>query len=186
MDKPKGSGLHLILVSFSAMLCLLSLSGCHMEIEQVPAPLTEVSKGEMSPPDEHDLAILAIDFDPPLGHTDLWAEREKVTLLIAVENRGLSREEEVKVSAELSVPDESETLLAQSATLPDLAPGEVQVVRFTGISNLPYRSAYRLKVQVSPVEGEGALSNNAKIYELTIKEPAREPASSFTSPLGEP
>jgi len=187
MDKPKGSELHLILVLLTVMLCSLSLSGCgRMEmLEQVPAPLTEVSRGEMFPPAEHDLAILAIDFNPPLDYRDLWAEQEQVTLLIAVENRGLSQEKEVKVSAKLSDPHKSETLLRQSTTLTGLAPGEVQVVRFTGIS-MPYRSAYRLEVEVSPAEGEWALANNAKIYELTIKESAREPASDFTSPLRKP
>jgi|GEM_PF-526418 len=188
MDKPKGSRLHLILVLLAAMLCLLSLSGCgRMEIqEQVPAPLTEASPRETFPPAEHDLAILAIDFNPPLDYKDLWVEQDQVTLLVAVENRGLSQEKEVKVSTKLSAPRQSETLLRQSTTLTSLAPGEVQVVRFTGISNVPYQSAYRLEVEVSPAEGERALANNAKIYELTIKEPVQKPASAFTSPLREP
>lgn len=185
MDKPKGSGVRFILVLLAVISCSLSLSGCgRMEIlEQVPAPLTEVSTAEMSLPAEHDLAILAIDFNPPLDYRDLWTEREQVTLLVAVENRGLSQEKEVKVFAKLGDPHNSRTLLRQSTILMGLAPGEVQVVRFTGISNVPYRSAYRLEVEVSPAKGERALANNAKIYELTIKEPAREPASDFASPL---
>lgn len=186
MDEPKDSELRLTLMLLAAMLCSLSLSGCKgVEImEQVPAPLTEAPVAEGSRPAEHDVAILAIDFDPPLDRRDLWPERGQVTLLIAVENRGLSQEEEVRVSAELGDLHQSEILLRQSTTLGGLAPGEVQVVRFSGISNVPYRSAYRLEVSVSPVDGEWALANNAKIYELTIKEPAQ--ASDFTSPLKAP
>jgi hypothetical protein len=139
-----------------------------------------------SRPAEHDLAILAIDFDPPLDHTELWTQRGQVTLLIAVENRGLSQEEGAMVSAELADLHQTDTLLRQSTTLSGLAPGEIEVVRFGGISNLPYRRAYRLEVGVSPCEGEWALGDNSKVYELIIKEPAPAQASSFTSPLNAP
>ena len=181
----KGSGPYFILLV--VMLCSLSLSGCGtMEIqEQVPAPTTEGAMREPSPPAEHDLAILAIDFDPPLDYRDLWAEREQVTLLIAVENRGLSQEKEIEVSAKLSDPRKSKVLLEQSTILPSLVPGEVKVVRFTGISNVPHRPAYRLEVNVSAVEGEWALANNTKIYELTIEEEG-QPTPEFTSPLKVP
>ena len=158
-----------------------------MEImEQVPAPLTEASVTDGSRPVEHDLAILAIDFDPPLEHRELWAQRRHVTLLVALENRGLSLEEEARVSAELCELNQSEPLLRQSTTLASLAPGEVEVVRFSGISNVPYRRGYQLEVRISPVDGEWALTNNAKVYELTIKEPPSAGASGFVSPLKAP
>ena len=76
--------------------------------------------------------------------------------------------------------------MKKSTSLTALAPGEVQVVRFSGISAVPYRKAYELEVKVTPVEGEWALANNAKIYGLTIKEPASAQASDFTSPLRAP
>jgi len=188
MDESKDTDLPRILAFLVAIICLLSLSGCRrLEImEQVPAPLAEASAAQTSLPAEHDLAVLAIDFNPPLDRNDLWSERAQVTLLIAVENRGLTQEKEVGVSAKLSDLYQSQALLRQSTTLTDLAPGEVQVVRFTGISNVPYRRAYRLEVGVSPVEGEWALENNIKIYELTIEEPAWDQAANFASPLRAP
>lgn len=157
-----------------------------MEVqEQVPAPSARASTEGVSLPVEHDLAILAIDFSPPLDYRELWTEREQVMLLIAVENRGLSQEKEIEVSAKLSVPNRSETLLRQSTTLTNLAAGEVKVVRFTGIPSVPYRPAYRLEVEVSPAEEERILANNVKIYELAIKYPTRE-SSPFLSPMEEP
>ena len=188
MDNSKGSGMHLILVLLTAMLCSASLSGCGgvTVAEQVPAPLAEMSRTETALPGAHDLAILAIDFNPPLECKELWAEQGEVTLLIAVENRGLCHEKEVRVCASLSDCYSSETLLRQSTTLPELAPGQVRVVRFAGISNVPRRSAYLLQVEVSPPEGERALDDNARTYELTINESARETVSDFISPPLEP
>jgi len=189
MDNPKGSGMHLILVSLAAMLCSMSLSGCRGGLkvtEQVPVPVAEVSMAETTLLATHDLAILAIDFNPPLECKELWAEQEQVTLLIAVENRGLCQEKEVRVSARLSDYHSTETLLRQSTTLPALVPGQVEVVRFAGISNVPYRSAYLLQVEVSPAEGEWALANNARTYELAINESLPGTVSDFASPLIEP
>jgi hypothetical protein len=189
MDEPKASEPPLILALVAAILCSLFLSGCGgMEItEQMPqAPLSKATETNDSLPAEHDLAILAIDFNPPLDYKDLWAEVGEVTLLIAVENRGLTQEQNVEVSASLGAPRRSETLLRQSTTLKALAPGEVQVVCFGGISNVPYRSAYRLEVQVSPAAEESILANNVKIYDLTIKEPPQAAASNVTSPLRGP
>lgn len=189
MDNPKGSGMHLILVLLALMLCSTSLSGCGggaKVTEQLPAPLAEISMAESALPAAHDLAILAIDFSPPLECKELWADQGQVTLLIAVENRGLCQEKEVRVCARLSDCHSTETLLRQSTMLPALAPGQVQVVRFAGVSNVPYRPAYRLQVEVSPAEGERALDNNARTYELTINESVREMVSDFASPLIEP
>ena len=188
MDEHGSPEPHLVFVLLAVTLCSILVSGCGgMEIsEQAPAPLGEVSQAGELLPAEHDLAVLAIDFDPPLDSRDLWTEWGDVTLLAAVENRGLTQESGVTISVSLSAPRTSEFLLERFATLSSLAPGEVQVVRFAGISNVPYRSAYRLVVEVSPAEGEWILSNNARIYELTIKEPAQAPVSDSGSPLRRP
>jgi hypothetical protein len=188
MDESIGPELRPILVFLALALCSLFLWGCGgVEImEQVPAPLTEASTADGLRPVEHDLAILAIDFDPPLDYKELWAQREQVTLLVALENRGLSLEEEAWVSAELCDLHQSEPLLRQSTTLSSLAPGEVEVVRFSGISNVPLRRGYQLEVKISPVDGEWALTNNAKVYELTLKEPSSAGVSGFVSPLEAP
>lgn len=188
MDESHGTELRRVLALLALMLCSLSLSGCDpVEIkEQVPAPLDEAPVAYESRPVEHDLAILAIDFDPPLDNEELWAQPEQVTLLVALENRGLSPEQEAKVSAELCDLYQSEPLLRQSTTLAGLAPGEVEVVRFSGISNVPYRRRYQLEVRIAPVDGEWALANNARVYELTIRQPSPAGASGFVSPLEAP
>jgi len=188
MGKPQRSILYLTLAFLTLASCSLLLVGCsRIEImEQAPPSIIETPETDSSPPAEHDLAILAIDFHPPLDRRDLWTKQREVTLLIAVENRGLSQENDITVSAELSASHRSEMLLRQSAILETLAPGEVRVVRFGGIPTVPYRPAYRLEVTVLPVEGERILTDNSKVYELTVEEPTQSLGNGFTSPLPVP
>lgn len=185
MDDRNSSIPHHILILLVVISCSFFLLGCgRIGIkEEVPAPPAEVSKVDIPLSAEHDLAILAIDFNPPLNDGGLWAEWGEVTLLIAVENRGLSPESGVRISAKLSAPRRSEVLMQRSTILEGLAPGEVQVVRVAGISNVPYRSSYRLEVEVLAVDGEWVLVNNIKIYELTVKEPPQASDANFRSPL---
>ena len=68
------------------MLALL-LASCTPSLEVVPnstAPLTPVSTVT---PQQHDLAIVAVDFDPPLDFEQI-RNNGGVTLLVAVESRG--------------------------------------------------------------------------------------------------
>ena len=188
MDDPNCPELRLVVVLLTLCIAAISLVACGpMEIEeQVPAPLTEMQDKEKSKPAMHDLAILAIDFDPPLDCTDIWVQRDQVTLLVAVENRGRSLEEGAAITAELADLEDNEILLKHSTTLTSLAPGEVEVIRFSGIVNPPYRKGYRLEVEVSPCDGEWALADNTKVYDLTISGSEFAQASGFASPLMAP
>jgi len=177
MDDPRGPGMHLVLAFWVAMLWSLPLVGCAGAVkiaEQVPTPVADMSVAETALPVAHDLAILAIDFSPPLECKEVWVEQEQVTLLVAVENRGLCQEEGARVCARLSDRYSLETLLSECTTLPVMAPTQVRVARFVGIWNVPYRPAYHLRVEVSPAKGERSVANNSRTYDLTINEPASE------------
>jgi hypothetical protein len=162
--------LHLSRLTLIVGLLLASLTGC-FDIEVVdhqkepdatktpPSPLT---------PDEHDLAILAVDFEPQLDYEQIVNNPDGITLLIAVENTGISTETDVLVEVQLSC-DEGRTLIVeQSAEIVSIAPGETQVVRFTQIPQPPYRPTYQLSVQAMAVPGEINLVNNSSIYDINI------------------
>jgi hypothetical protein len=153
------------------MLASLSLAGCAgVEIvDRAPASLDTLSLSKTRIlADEHDLAVLAIDFDPSLEYEQILARGEQATLLAAVENMGLETEDDVIVKARLSAFEDETLILEKTCHIDAIAPGQIKIARFKGISRIPYRSAYRLKVWVLPVSGEISTANNQKSYDLHI------------------
>ena len=154
-----------------SIIAILSLTGC-FEVEVIDhqeKANADTATSSPTTPDEHDLAILAVDFGPQLeDYEDLLSNPDGITLLIAIENTGLSTESDVLIEAQLSA-DEGETILVErSAEAASIAPGETQVIRFTQIPCPPYRPAYQLSVQVIAVSGETDLANNSRIYDLHL------------------
>lgn len=115
------------------------------------------------------MAVLAIDFDPPLETIQSLDDLKAVSLLIAVENTGLASERNVVVRAELRLDSrEPSPTLVRTATVEQLAPGEVKVIRMQGLSEIPIRSEYWLKVRAVPVVGETDITDNQRIYRLRL------------------
>ncbi len=156
-------------------VALVSLPGCVKIniVDRTPATvLPPMELGAAANADEHNLAVLAIDFDPPLEYEQIMAsKREGITLLVAVENTGGSSEDSVTVQAELSTDDGQTVILEDENLIPVIAPGEIKIVRFKTLGDIPYRSAYQLKVRVVPVKGEARTANNQKSYDLYITQP---------------
>ncbi len=117
----------------------------------------------------HNVAVVGVDFDPPLG-ADVELHNG-VTLLIAVANQGLSTEALVNVTARLLDPlagVESEDLQHETVILRDLAPDEVHIVRLAAVSALPPRSHYQLVIEIAPLDDEGELRDNILTYDLLV------------------
>ena len=150
---------------------LVLLSGC-VEVQVVePAPsdtpdliVSPLPSGE----GDHDLAVMAAVLDPPLQYQQLILRRQSVTLLVAIENRGASTERNVTVRASLTSPRDPKLNLSQEANVVSIAPGEIQIVRFARLQEIPYTTAYRLEVSVDPVAGELDLSDNGKVYDVRL------------------
>jgi len=156
------------------MLASLSLAGCAgVEIVDRPpvSPDTLSLSKVKTPVDEHDLAVLAIDFDPPLEYEQIMVKGEQATLLVAVENIGLQAEVDVRVKARLSAQDDDTPILEKTCHIDTIAPGQIKIARFKDISRIPYRQAYRLQVWVLPVLGEIGMANNQRSYDLYINTP---------------
>ena len=149
------------------MLALL-LASCTPSLEVVPnstAPLTPVSTVT---PQQHDLAIVAVDFDPPLDFAQI-RNNGGVTLLVAVENRGQSAEVDVRITAQLQDPnDQLRELSREAVIVGQLNAGALRMVRFTQVSDLPLRERYRLVVSVEAVGGENDIANNSRSYDIVI------------------
>jgi hypothetical protein len=117
----------------------------------------------------HDLAVLAVDFDPPLDYQQLILRQRSVALLVVIENSGTVTERDVVVRARLSAPTEDDLLLTQDLHVESIAPGEIQIVRFEGLGKIPYYDAYQLEVAVDPAGGESDLGNNRKAFDIEIR-----------------
>ena len=154
-------------------LALPVLAGCAQVevVDRFPLPADKMASIPTRTPAEHDLAVLAIDFDPPLEYEQLTVSPEGVTLLVAVENAGVHTETNVKVEAELSSDGGRNLIARRTGYIDTIAPGEVKIVRFKNLSRIPYRLTYRLRVRVLPVQGETNTANNQRGYDLYVIEP---------------
>lgn len=149
------------------------LMGCQPLIEVVqptqPAASPVVPALATVAPDGRGIAIMGIDFDPPLDAGQLLASGG-VTLLVAVENEGQVTEPSVRVTARLFDPEGAGNDLAnETVTVKSLDPGELRVVRFTQVTELPIRERYKLLIEVTPVSGERELDDNVRTYDIIVR-----------------
>lgn len=167
----RGEMRRICLVMVIMMLVSLPLAGCAdvTIVNRPSASLNMLSPSKVrTPVDEHDLAVLAIDFAPALNYEQITIKGEQATLLVAVENIGLQTESDVKVKARLSAYEDGTPILEKTGHIDTIAPGQIKIARFRGISRIPDRQAYRLKVWVSAVPGEVSVANNQKSYDLFV------------------
>ena len=164
-------------VTFLVLILVATiLLGCQPLIE-VAQPAAQVSSPGAGTavatvaPDERNLAIMGVDFDPPLEAGQLLATGG-VTLLVAVENQGMMVEPAVRVTARLYDPDapaKAGDLANETVTVKTLNPGELRVVRFTQVTDLPILERYKLLVEVAPAPGEKQRQDNVKTYDITVR-----------------
>ena len=150
------------------------LAGCTSEIAPVGPASPPPPAAATVEPVEHQLRIVAIDFDPPLDYAQV-VSNDGVTLLVAVENQGQRDEANVRVSARLLDPGaepEALDILNETVVLTDLAPGQVRVARFSQAAGFPLLTRYRLEVAVDPVPDELQTDDNYRTYEVVV--PGRE------------
>jgi hypothetical protein len=156
-------------------LVLMFLGGCVdiQVIDRTPSTPDPSSPVEGEEVDKHDLAVLAVDFDPPLEYEEIVARKDRgegITLLVAVENTGASSEQDVGVEVELC-KDQGETVfLHKQGSIEAIAPGEIKIIRFKD-TEIPFSYEYLLRVQVVPVFGEARLRDNQRSYDLLITQP---------------
>jgi len=136
----------------------------------VPAPITVGTVTGAA----HDIAIMGIDFTPPLQQTEQALSSSKLTLLVAIENKGVQVESNVVVEARL-LSGTKESLLQGVSSLEAIAPGEVKIASFSDFSLVSLKPDYQLAVHVPGVPGETRLADNDKHFRLQIVGPGSTP-----------
>jgi len=160
------------LAALLSLLLIGSLTGCsQVQIDNRPLDASNALAPEASSLlSAHNLSVLAIDFDPPLETITSSADLRGTSLLVAVENTGRETERDVTVRVELRTDNRDVTpALSRTATIDVLAPGEVKIVRLTGLADIPIRQEYWLKVRTSPVAGEDDVTDNQRIYRVQLE-----------------
>jgi hypothetical protein len=160
-------------IAAALLLLLLSVAAC-TDVQVVDTtPFAAAPEAFTSPlqegEDRHNLAVLAVEFDPPLDYQQLIILRQPVALLVVIENTGRATERDVTVRAELTSPEDPDLLLTQGASVSSIAPGEIQLVRFARLGEIPYHETYHLEVFVDPVDGETGLTDNRKAFDIEIQ-----------------
>lgn len=160
-------------VAFSVLLlAVVTLSGCvNVEVvDRSASALDGVPALGQDVPQEHDLAVLAVDFDPPLDYQEIVTRKsrgEGITLLVAVENTGVSTERDVLVQARLSERSSETMYVEKRGTIEIIAPGEIKIVHLRD-TDIPFSFEYTLSVFIVPVVGETRLDDNSKTFDLLI------------------
>ncbi|MBI5956225.1 MAG: hypothetical protein HY871_04415 [Chloroflexi bacterium] len=133
------------------------------ELVETPTPFVVSLPSDAA----HDLAIMGIDFDPPLKY-ELVAAAGKLQLLVAVENAGTQVEYNVAVEARLVGGQEGDVLLRRTQLIEVLAPGEIKIARFENLSVPPLRDSYILVIDLPLVPEETNAGNNQRVYHFQL------------------
>lgn len=174
----------LYVASTLLMLALISVGCVQVSVvdhpptptEEQPLAISELASGEegavatsgLAIKEEHDVAILAVDFAPPLSSLNALSYLEEVALHVAVENKGYRKETNMLVTTQLFGGERDDLIKQETQRIEGLAPGQIQVLNFKSLMPVPYRSRYRLEIGVSPVAGEARWTNNYKGYDIRI------------------
>lgn len=161
-------------LTFILPLLALLVVGCvQVNVVDQPAAATEQAAAakELVIGQEHDLAILAVEFDPPLETLKVPPEKNEATLQVAVENKGYRKEGNVTVTVQLYGAESDEPISEQTQTLEAIAAGEIKVLKFQSPLPRSYASHYRLEVNVSAVAGETYRLNNHKTFDIRVSSP---------------
>jgi len=134
-----------------------------------PAPITVGTATGAT----HDIAIMGIDFAPALKAEQILSSN-KITLLVAIENKGVQVENNVVVEARL-LSGTQEALLQGVSRVEAIAPGEVKIASFSDFSSISLKPDYQLAIHVPGVPGETRLADNDKHFRLQIVGPGSTP-----------
>lgn len=151
-DAIRGQALLALLAVLSVALLTMA---CDVMIEDRPDDA--IHPGQRTSPlaltrqlPRYEVAISAIDFDPPLSRQNLQDDSRPVKLVAAVENKGTMQLSKLTVVARIE--NQKGDFSEQDQIIIDkLTPGEARVVEFDGVAplpDLPRSPSYRIRVTV--------------------------------------
>jgi hypothetical protein len=158
-------------LALTVLTLLAGVTACQPAITVLqPAVTTSPLPAATVAPAERGLSVIGVDFDPALDSAS-FVSNGGVSLLVAISNSGQRSETEVEVTAELQDPTgrlRPIELVSETVRVKSLAPGGVEVVRFSQVTDLPLRSSYKLVVSVAPAPGETDLEDNTRTYDILV------------------
>ena len=125
-----------------SMLALaVVVAGCQLIVEEPHAgPRDSSQRNAMSTAiadlPAYDVAVSAIDFDPPLKQGTLFDNQTNVKLLAAVENKGTMPLSQLVVEARV-ISQNGDFSAHDKAVIDSLSPGETKVVEFKRAAPFP-------------------------------------------------
>lgn len=156
----------LLLVLF--LLLAFSVTGCELIVEEPRAAREDAQRVAMSTAvaelPEYEVAVSAIDFDPPLRREVLQNTHAAVKLLAAVENKGTMPLTQLVVEARVT-SQKGEFSAQDRVRIDRLSPGETKVVEFGGVAPvqmLPKSPSYRVMVAVESQQPSLAFRNSSR------------------------
>ncbi|MCS7221222.1 MAG: hypothetical protein RML36_16320 [Anaerolineae bacterium] len=158
----------------SLVIIATLLIGCQtsVQIKQRAQPKQDPEAIAAPQAMEHNLSLLAVDFDPPLDQLEL-AMGQGVVLMVAIQNNGQDIERGVPIIARLYDVERGgarAALLVESVTyLDEIGPGEIGIARFDRLTSLPIRSRYFLTIEIAGVPGEFTLADNVQRFEIVVR-----------------
>ncbi len=165
----KGHVWHRMLLTLIMGLVLTtSCAGVQMDI-QGATRANSLAIGEENRGEEQ-IAIIGIDFDPPLDYAEA-TRMQGITMLVALENRGEERIEGARIKARLKTGEHTTKMLQRMGVLPDLPPHTVVVYRFPRLRNIPIRHTYVLDISVQSADGQQVLGH--RLYKIRVKNTAK-------------
>ncbi len=147
----------------------LMVAGCELIVEEPQAAGTDdIQRNAMSTavadlPD-YDVAVSAIDFDPPLKRETLLSSQKGVKLLAAVENKGTMPLNQLMVEARVT-SQKGDFSVNDRVPIDKLSPGETKVVEFSGVAPvevLPKSPSYRVMVTVNSQQRDVSLRSASR------------------------
>jgi len=161
----RGSRLLVWLLLFSVLLA--ACGDVQVHVQGTTTATTPVPTGADISDTEGELAIVGVDFDPPLDYLES-IRQQGIMLLVAVENRGERPREGVRIYARLQYDRDERHALKRMGILPTLPPHQIVVYRFPRLYNIPARRAYTLEVRLLSPNGDKVL--NKRRYTIDFGE----------------
>jgi hypothetical protein len=144
-----------ILIFLAALSMALLSAACDVVVEDRPDGAS--FPGQRSYPlalnrqlPQYEVAISAVDFDPPLSRETLQDAGNPVKLVAAVENKGTKQLSGLTVVARIE-NQKGDFSEQDQVGIDKLIPGELRVVEFDGIAplpDLPRSPSYRIRITV--------------------------------------
>ncbi len=155
---------------------VLLAAGCELVVDEPRAARDDAQRNAMSTAvadlPEYDVAVSAIDFDPPLRRGTLLSTHETVKLLAAVENKGTMPLSHLVVEARV-ISQKGDFSAQDRVQIDRLSPGETRVVEFQGVAPVqmvPQSPSYRISVTVNGQPSNPRLRSNSRDVVVRVVE----------------